>query len=158
MHPDTASAFHILQDRLCTAEVRDYRRAERYEAALDDLVRNPERVGPVGHLVRNAASYGLKRSVRRARLAPRHDARAVITPDGPVEPGKVLVTDDTYAQLEIEVRDVIERAPLTDFERAALQRLAAGAVAADIAADTGLPLPSVQVRISRARAKLRAVA
>jgi DNA-directed RNA polymerase specialized sigma24 family protein len=158
MHPDTASAVLILQDRLRAVESRDFRRAERYEAALDDLIRNPERAGPVGHLVRNAASYGLKRTARRSRLAPRQALTREAPDRGVAAHREVLVTHDDAAQLAIDLHDLLDRAPLTDFERSALRRLAGGAETRDIASDVAVPLPTVQVRISRARAKARAVA
>lgn len=157
MHPDTADAVRILQERLRSAETRDFRRAERYEAALDDLVRNPGRSGPVGHLVRNATSHGRRRAVRRARLAPRHEPKPVID-DTPMTPREVLVVDDTGSQLEIELRDLIDRAPLQPADRLVMRDILGGATPADIAEKSNVPRGRLDVRVSRARARLRAVA
>jgi hypothetical protein len=157
MHPDTASAVRILQDRLSAVESHDFRRAERYEAALDDLVRNPDRAGPVGHLVRNASSYGLKRSVRRARLAPRHEPKAVVTDEGPIASPEALVTDDRVLQLRVDLIDLVDRTFAGD-DRRSMLRLLDGATVADLATDVGIPVGRLQVRISRARARARAVA
>lgn len=157
MHPDTASAVRILQDRLSAVECHDFRRAERYEAALDDLVRNPDRAGPVGHLVRNASSHGLKRTIRRARLAPRHEPRAVVTDDGPMPAREVLVTDDRVSQLRLDLIDLVDRAFDGD-DRRSMLRLLDGATVTDVATDTGVPVARLQVRISRARTRARAVA
>lgn len=157
MHPDTASAVRILQDRLSAVESHDFRRAERYEAALDDLVRNPDRAGPVGHLVRNASSYGLKRSIRRDRLAPRHEPKAVRTDEGPIPAPEVLVTDDRVPQLRVDLIDLVDRTFAGD-DRRSMLRLLDGATVADLATDVGVPVARLQVRVSRARARARAVA
>lgn len=158
MHPDTASAVRILQDRLSAVESHDFRRAERYEAALDDLVRNPDRAGPVGHLVRNASSYGLKRSVRRARLAPRHEPKAaIVTDEGSIPAPEVLVTDDRVPQLRVDLIDLVDRT-FAGEDRRSMLRLLDGATVADLATDVGMPVARLQVRISRARARARAVA
>jgi hypothetical protein len=158
MHPDTAEAVRILQDRLRAAERHDFRRAERFEAALDDLVRNPDRPGPVGHLVRNATSYGRKRAVRRAQLAPRYDATPQAAADGESVTREVVVVDDTVAQLEVDLRDLVDRAGLGPSDRTLVHLVLSGATVAEVADRSGVPRARLDVRLSRARTRLRAVA
>src|SRR5581483_200603 len=158
MHPDTAEAVRILQSRLRAAETHDFRRAERYEAALDDLVRSPDRPGPVGHLVRNATSYGRKRAVRRARIAPRHDPKQIVTDDGVIDAPDLLIVDDRDAQLAVDLHDLIDRSPLTPGDRRVMHTLLPAATTAEVAEATGTPRARLEVRVSRARARLRAVA
>lgn len=152
MHSNTADAVRVIQDRLNAVEHFNYGQAERYEAALDDLLRNPDRDGPVGYLVRNASAYGLKRVARRNRLAPR---QLPLGDPASSDAADALPVDDSFRHLVVEVQDLIDRADLNAFERLALSRLLAGDDAAAIAELTGIPLARVQERIARARSKAR---
>lgn len=154
MHPNTASAVGVLQDRLRSAQVGDFHRAERYESALDELVRNPERSGPVGYLVRNAASYGLKKTVRRSHLTPRHLSSQIGADEFAVIP-EVFTTNDDDAQLRVNLHDLINRTLLVPLDRTIMTAILEGATSEEIASALGEPTSRIRVRISRARTKLR---
>jgi hypothetical protein len=67
---DFAQAVAALQELTSQAESRSYLLTERYEEALNDLVRNPNRPGARDELIKVAVANARKKLARRAERAP----------------------------------------------------------------------------------------
>ena len=126
---DVAVAILRMQNGVRRLETRSLFLTERYEAALDDLVRNPHRTGEPRHLIRNALSNARKRNARRARL---HSVESLSDKEL-----VVLDPNSSTATQLFEWNRTLETAPLAEQDRKLLRRLADGEAVADLATYSG---------------------
>jgi DNA-directed RNA polymerase specialized sigma24 family protein len=121
---------------------------ERYERALDECSRNPDRTSPAAYQVRNALANAKKRIDNRTQRAPHFQIDDVVLAGVP---------DAAEATVVVEVLHWLHSAAgITAGQRALLQSLAEGEDAETLAARARIPVAGMRQRISRARAAARA--
>lgn len=163
MTPDAQAARVLLQDRAARFQSTDHWRAEQADEALDELAAHPERVGEPSLLVRNALSNARKKLQRRQAIRERVLLGPLPERPGRVmRPGRFLPTVtwtssgydiDAYAAIDL----LQSLANLRPADRILLEMVGDGFEAAEMAAMLHLPVQRVRERLSRARARARAV-
>src|SRR2546430_6590067 len=123
MTNDVAAAIAILQRGCLGAIGASCYWSERYELALDDLLRKPNRVGNPHHLVRNALSNARKRMEARKHVAvfdPLDAPRFTWQEDEEVGSRLMVSSTDELEYTRIYIADCISRASLSIRNRNAL--------------------------------------
>lgn len=144
---DFAHAVATLQGYAHRAESRNYILAERYEEALNDLVRNPGRVGNPAELVDAALTNARQKLAHRGRAMPRPATPTLAA----LEPLGVLgVVAEVAPEESPSWPDALK--PRT---RRLLGLTALGYKPRDIAALENIAPATVWVALSRARAEAR---
>jgi hypothetical protein len=149
LSPDVIQAISLLHQRQSRATQANT--IERFDRALDELVRHPSRSGDPQKLAN--AAWGNAGKVVRDR------SRRVIPYESDQHDWCTPHTDPYEAAAQryfvSRIRRFLDRAPLPPRCRPILRALADGSEAQDIAAAAGIPVARARVRISQARAQAR---
>jgi DNA-directed RNA polymerase specialized sigma24 family protein len=147
---DVIAAVAILQRACLSSKGQESYWAERYEFALDDLLRTPGRLGPPAHLVRNALSNASKKQARRQEVAAITQLPHGRTgQDGVEQAGVEPSTSDELEHLAVEIADCLNRASLRHPDRQVLALLMRGGTAGEVAARRGISLSLARVQVTR---------
>lgn len=120
---------------------------DKIDRALDQLSRNPGKVGVPGRMVRSAlgnAATVLKNRKKNVHYEDQYDFGETI-----------FSISDESAYANIEVQDFLNNSTLSSRDREILLYLLEDKSAEDIAVDKGISINLARVHISRARAKAR---
>ncbi|WP_176050837.1 sigma factor-like helix-turn-helix DNA-binding protein [Burkholderia sp. BCC1644] len=147
MHPHVVEACAALYRRIARTQGFNHWLTDQAEEALTELVNNAQRSAPPPHLVRNALSNASKKLKRRSVLEDEFLHSLSFGSDRPI--------NHSIAESGLDIEAVLSRMPTA--ERTLLELSADGADAGEIALEIGLPVQRVRERLSRARARARAL-
>lgn len=147
MHAHVVMACAALHKRIARTQGLNQWLTDQAEEALTELANNPHRDAPPSHLLRNALFNASKKLKRRSSLEDEFLPSLSFGTDRPIY--------HSIAESGLDIEAVLSRMPAA--ERTLLERAADGADAVTIALEMGLPVQRVRERLSRARARARAL-
>jgi DNA-directed RNA polymerase specialized sigma24 family protein len=147
MHPHVVAACTVLYRRIARTQSFNQWQTDQAEEALNELVNNPDRSAPPAFQVRNALSNASKKLQRRSELDERFFPSLSFGLDRAV--------GEDAAEYRLDIAAVLCSIPSS--ERNLLELVATGADSYDIADEVGLSVQRVRERLSRARARARAL-
>lgn len=169
MTGDVVLAIQQLQGRIGRVPTtRNRYWTERYERALDELVRNPDKTGNPTYLARNASANAGKVLKRRLELctpiqnsedddAVGRQPRGVSVLKDPAATRALEEVEDTVAagELRLVIDAWFAEADLSDRDRTVVEILLREGDEYDVARQLDLTLSQARVCVSRARARAR---
>lgn len=147
MHAHVVQACNAMYRRIARTQGFSSLLCNQAEEALNYLLKNPDRSDPPAYLVRSATDFA-KRKIRQ-----RWVAETLYFPT--LETGADRVIEHTIAENALDIEAVLSR--MSPAERTLLELAANGSEADEIAAKVNLPVLRVREKLSRARARARAL-
>lgn len=147
MHPHVVEACAMLHKQVARYQRYNHWLTERAEEALVELVGNPERTDPPPHQVRNALSNASKKLKRRHELMDEFSPTLTFGIDRPV---LHLAAESIH-----DIESVVSR--MSSEDRSLIEAAADESGAEELAEQLCVPVQRARERLSRARARARAL-